>query len=126
MDDLHARRVVKLANGARFYPIYRESFNRLTKTGARLNTRNTNTMTKNETLREIVAHRQDLHGLASDCPDISAAILSTRAALDIAQDMAETDNPTLPHAMLTIKRRIAVIKSQSHKIKQSPSRVANG
>lgn len=40
-----------------------------------------NTMTKNETLREIVAHRQDLHGLASDCPDISAAIVSTRAAL---------------------------------------------
>jgi hypothetical protein len=83
-------------------------------------------MTKNETLREIVAHRQDLHGLASDCPNISAAILSTRAALDIAQDMEETDNPTLPHAMATIKRRIAVIKSQSHKIKQSPSRVANG
>ena len=83
-------------------------------------------MTKNEALREIVAHRQDLHGLVSDCPDISAAILSTRAALDIAQDMAETDNPTLPHAMATIKRRIAVIKSQAHKLKQSPSRVANG
>jgi len=82
-------------------------------------------MTKNEALRIIVQHRQDLHGLVSDCPDISAAILSTRAALDIAQNMAETDNPTLPHAMATIKRRIAVIKSQSHKIK-SPSRVANG
>ena len=72
-------------------------------------------MTKNETLREIVHHRQDLHGLVSDDQDISAAILSTRAALDIAQDMAESGNPTLKHAMVTIKRRIAAIKSQSHK-----------
>jgi hypothetical protein len=83
-------------------------------------------MNKNEALILIVAHRQDLHGLASDCPDISAAIHSTRAALDIAQYMAESDNPTLPYAMATIKRRIAVIKSQAHKLKQSPSRVANG
>ena len=74
-------------------------------------------MTKNEILREIVAHRQELHGLASDCPDISAAIHSTRTALDIAQDMADNDSPTLPYAMATIKRRIGVIKSQSHKIK---------
>ncbi len=74
-------------------------------------------MTKNETLREIVQHRQDLHGLASDCPDVSAAILSTRAALDIAQDMAETENPTLKYAMATIKRRIGAIKAQAYKIK---------
>jgi len=74
-------------------------------------------MTKNETLREIVQHRQDLHGLASDCPDVCAAILSTRAALDIAQDMVESENPTLKYAMLTIKRRIGAIKAQSHKMK---------
>ena len=74
-------------------------------------------MNKSDTIREIVALRQDLFGLASECPDISAAILSTRAALDIAQDMAEIDSPTLPHAMATIRRRVSVIKSQSYKLK---------
>jgi hypothetical protein len=73
-------------------------------------------MNKNEILREIVKHRQALHGLASDDRDISAAILSTRAALDIAQDMADIDSPTLPHAMASIAKRIAVIQSQSHKL----------
>jgi hypothetical protein len=74
-------------------------------------------MNKSDTIREIVALRQDLFGLASECPDISAAILSTRAALDIASDMCHEESKTLPHAMQTIRRRIAVIKSQSYKLK---------
>lgn len=75
-------------------------------------------MSNPDTIREIVALRQDLFGIASDCPDVSAAILSTRAALDIAQDMAEDNSPTLPHAMATIRRRTAAIKAQSYKLKQ--------
>jgi len=74
-------------------------------------------MNKSDTIREIVALRQDLFGLASECPDISAAILSTRAALDIAQDMVDADSPTLPYAMATIRRRTVAIKSQSYKLK---------
>jgi len=74
-------------------------------------------MTKTDTIREIVRLRQELFGLASDCPDISAAIHSTRAALDIASDMAHSESKTLPYAMVTIRRRVAVIKSQSHKVK---------
>ena len=75
-------------------------------------------MNKADTIREIVALRQDLFGLASDCPDISAAILSTRAALDIASDMVHGESKTTPYAMATIRRRVAVIKSQSHKLKK--------
>jgi hypothetical protein len=74
-------------------------------------------MNKADTIREIVSFRQDLYGLASDDEDISAAILSTRAALDIASDMAHNESKTLPHAMASIRRRIAVIKSQSYKLK---------
>jgi len=70
-----------------------------------------------DTLREIVSLRQDLHGLVSDDEGIAAAIMSTRAALDIAGDMARNESKTLPHAMATIRRRVAAIKSQSHKIK---------
>ena len=75
-------------------------------------------MNKADTIREIVAFRQDLFGIASDCPDISAAICSTRAALDLASDMVHAESKTLPHAMASIRRRIAVIKSQSYKIKK--------
>lgn len=74
-------------------------------------------MSNPETIREIVSLRQELFGIASDCPDVSAAILSTRAALDIAQDMAEDSSPTLPYAMATIRRRTAAIKAQSYKLK---------
>lgn len=74
-------------------------------------------MSDPQTIREIVALRQELFGIASDCPDVSAAILSTRAALDIAQDMAEDNSPTLPYAMATIRRRTAAIKAQSYKLK---------